>query len=470
METNSLPAQLAEIKAELPGMIALLEQRMPYVSALVTQESGYSLRIDPNHESIMEKSPRRGLVFSLFNGRYFQEWATDRLEKDYLWQKVRELRRRCEEYPRFESRFCIEPGERMERHFESVCQIDPDTISLSDMVGACLDLIEQVRAIDRHIVKVNVLYNDGKEHKIFVNRQRCLSSTQTICTILLVAIGSKHGTTQANSIGSGGLQGFEAIKFNQVDIQEMVDDLNLLFESKPLEPGLYDAVSMPEVSGIIAHEAFGHGVETDMFVKGRAKAADYLGKRVASSLVDMYDDPSLTGQMGSYFFDDEGWLAAPTRIIEQGILKQGLTDLRSATVLDLPRTANGRRESFERKVYARMSNTFFGQGTTSVEEMIAGVDRGILLKKSSSGMEDPKGWGIQVTVNLAREIKAGKLTSKIFAPVTLTGYMPDLLNSISQVGPRLGFMGVGGMCGKGHKEMVRISAGGPHLRFQARLG
>mgnify|MGYP000913835113 FL=1 len=106
----------------------------------------------------------------------------------------------------------------------------------------------------------------------------------------------------------------------------------------------------------------------------------------------------------------------------------------------------------------------------SIESMIESVDDGLYLKKSSSGMEDPKGWGIQVGINLAQQIRHGRLTNKTFAPSTITGFVPDVLSSISMVGDTLGFMGDGGHCGKGHKEMVRVTAGGPALKFKARLG
>ena len=292
----------------------------------------------------------------------------------------------------------------------------------------------------------------------------------TTCTVHLVVVGAQNGSVKMNFIGSGGVAGFEVTQLPEEGMQEMVDDLNLLFESKPLPPGVYDVISSPQVSGILAHEAFGHGVEADMFVKERALAAHFMNRPVASHLVSMVDDPSMPGLNGHYFFDDEGQMASPTMIIEKGTLRRALTDLRSATVLNMPRSANGRRESFERKVYSRMSNTFFATGDTSFEEMLASLDDGLYLKKSSSGMEDPKGWGIQVGINLAREVKNGRFTEKIYSPMTMTGYIPDLLNSITQVGDTLGFMGGGGSCGKGHKEMVRVSAGGPHLRFKVRLG
>jgi TldD protein len=183
----------------------------------------------------------------------------------------------------------------------------------------------------------------------------------------------------------------------------------------------------------------------------------------------MFDDPTLSGQAASYFFDHEGHLATPTQIIKRGILVHPLTDLNSALHLNVARTANGRRESYAHKSYARMSNTFFGAGQDEVEDMISSISFGFLLDRPSNGMEDPKGWGIQLEGFMAREIKNGKLTGKVFSPVIVTGYVPDLLHSIGMVGKHIHISGLG-MCGKGHKEWVKVTDGGPHLKLKARLG
>ena len=224
----------------------------------------------------------------------------------------------------------------------------------------------------------------------------------------------------------------------------------------------------PEFAGIFAHEAFGHGMETDMFLKKRARGEDYLDLPVASPLVNMFDSPGLPGQAASFFFDHEGEPATETQIIEKGILKRGLTDLNSAMRLGLVRSANGRRESFERKVYARMTNTYFCPGEDTFEAMVNSVENGFFLEHPSNGMEDPKGWGIQLEGYYAEEIKNGRLTGKVFTPVIITGYVPDLLQSITMVGNAVEISGLG-MCGKGHKEWVKVTDGGPFLKLQARL-
>ena len=147
-------------------------------------------------------------------------------------------------------------------------------------------------------------------------------------------------------------------------------------------------------------------------------------------------------------------MAAPTQIVESGVFRRGITDRYSATVLEIPRSANGRRQDYSRKAYARMSNTFFGPGTSTLEEMIAQVDHGIFLD--------------QVTCHYGHEIKGGKITDRMFAPVGIAGYVPDVLQSITAVSNKVGMDG--GTCGKGHKEYVPVASGGPYLLMTARLG
>jgi TldD protein len=136
--------------------------------------------------------------------------------------------------------------------------------------------------------------------------------------------------------------------------------------------------------------------------------------------------------------------------------------------LGLERSANGRRESFERKVYARMTNTYFEPGMDTFEKMVESIEHGYYLDHPSNGMEDPKGWGIQLEGFYAEAIINGKLSGQIFTPVIVTGYVPELLQSVSMVGDTLEISGLG-FCGKGHKEWVKVTDGGPYLKLKARL-
>jgi TldD protein len=117
-----------------------------------------------------------------------------------------------------------------------------------------------------------------------------------------------------------------------------------------------------------------------------------------------------------------------------------------------------------------MTNTFFAPGKDKLSDMIQSVKYGYLLENYKSGMEDPKNWGIQCMISKGREIKNGKLTGKIVAPVLMTGYVPDVLKSITAVSDDALYLSGSGHCGKGYKEWMKTSIGGTYIKLTGRLG
>ena len=116
-----------------------------------------------------------------------------------------------------------------------------------------------------------------------------------------------------------------------------------------------------------------------------------------------------------------------------------------------------------------MTNTFFEKGTDKLADMIASIDHGYMLFNTNNGMEDPKNWAIQCVAEYGIEIVDGKLTENYVSPVVMSGYVPDLLKSISMISKNCKIVGAG-MCGKGYKEWVRVSDGGPNVKARAKLG
>ncbi len=84
-------------------------------------------------------------------------------------------------------------------------------------------------------------------------------------------------------------------------------------------------------------------------------------------------------------------------------------------------------------------------------------------------MEDPKNWGIQLVVLIGREIVEGKLTGRVVSPVVCSGYVPAVLSDITMLSSDFELFG-SGYCGKGYKEFVKVSAGGPYVKTKMRLG
>jgi TldD protein len=464
----SVAAALHERFGFLEEVVRGMERRVPYASALVQTRAGLRLNLQDAEQTVNRLDPQEGVVLTASDGHLLQEASSDQLDPDTIRALADELvetvaaRQPVDGEPSFE----IQVDPTALGDFATTLREDPRALSLAHKLDRFESLRLRLRGFDQRSVQASCRYAESELQQVFANRAG-LATQQIrrihIALVLFVSDGSRQEYTFMLRAGSGGL---ENIEVDDATLQATSDTAVELLSSTPVPPGTYDVVTDQGTSGVIAHEAFGHGMETDMFLKERARGAEFIGQKIGSDLVTIVDDPSLPGAYGSYFVDDEGQPATRTEIMNDGVLLRGITDLYSATRLGLARSANGRRESVQRKAYARMSNTFFEPGGTTVPELLDGLD-GVYLCRTENGMEDPKGWGMQIWTRYGREYRGGKPTGRIFSPVAITGYVPDVLRDVSAVANDFGTDG--GSCGKGWKEIVPVSSGGPHLKTRCTL-
>ena len=461
-------------KPALKKLIAALRERYPYASVLATDEHFRSWRVSRNGITISsEGDGGYGFVIRVFDETGCAEYSINAFSEEMIPKIAAEMERRLEAERRALPEgitpmpTAIPDDSPAVLKKEAKYEIDP--MDVGD--EAILDLIRRIREKGMQAENIldiacNVTY--CAERKLFLSEHRDLDETHMWTNAGVGAFGSRGEEVKDSYQGYSMLGGAELLKEVENDVDEVTRRLNDLLQSEPMIPGEYECVCDPEVTGMIVHEAFGHGVEMDMFVKDRAQAKQFIGEYVASPLVTMHDG-SAVDECATWAFDDEGTLTGDTVIIDKGVLRRGMCDALSAMRLGTKPTGNGRRESYERKAYTRMTNTYFESGDATKEEMIASIKYGFLLEEPTSGMEDPKNWGIQCMVNVAREIRDGKLTGRIFSPIVLTGYVPDLLKSVSMMGGKVELAG-GGYCGKGYKEWVKVSDGGAYMKARIRLG
>jgi TldD protein len=453
-----------ELRTLVQDILKDAEKKFPYAVASIFRNRGSEINLEKKEERLSSARSKFGFVLSLFNGEYFEEFATDNLEKNHITKFCRSA---IDEIAVKDIKYEITSDSCGNRSFKTEERVDPDSLSISEKIDIFRHRRAQILA-GKNVINCRIVYSDELSNKEIINSRGILTEELRHIAHSLLVYVSNGRVLKYDYLSVGGTGGFELTRISENDIDQLIANANRLLEAEKIQPDVYDIVATPEISGLIAHEAFGHGVETDMYLKDRARSREYLGKVIASPLVSIVDDPTLQGGYGSYFIDDEGFQAQPTYIIKKGRFVQGLTNRYASSVLNLPPTANGRRESFARKVYTRMSNTFFEPGTTTPSEIIGSVANGIYLIKGLSGMEDPKGWGIQVLVLYGKEIRKGKLTGRIFSPLGITGFVPELLSNISMVGND--FKVDLGICGKGYKEYIPVSSGGPHIKTRVRIG
>lgn len=471
-------AYLTSIAPGIKKLIDLLGNDYEYVSALATDSPGFAVRVSRHGTSVGGKTmtTERGIVLRLYKDKKYSEYSMNRFDPDAPEKAYEEIKAAMAAQEKilqatgtkvFETEVLAD--EPLTLFIEKETEQLPEEADISALVSFLDKLTAECMEKDPEMVECMSIAQSTHISKMFLTKNRDLRQSYVYSEGMIAAVLSREGHTEDSYKGVSGLAGPEIFSQLEDIAPDAVKQAQELLNAERIVPGEYEVITSPEVTGLIAHEAFGHGVEMDQFVKNRALGKEYIDKRVGSDLVTMHEGALCAENVTSYAFDDEGVLAGDVTEIENGILKTGICDALSALRLGTQPTGNGKRENFEHKAYTRMTNTIFDSGDSSVEDMIASVKFGYLLEGMKSGMEDPKHWGIQCIITMGREIKDGKLTGKVVSPVLMTGYVPDLLGNISMLSGDREVFGNGG-CGKGHKEWVKVSDGGPYMKTKALLG
>src|SRR5258706_3938561 len=343
LERHASP--MAETLAEsVRELVAELEARFPYAAALLTGATGTQITDDGREQSASEVDPSRGIVFTVYDGSAFAEYSTSDLTPEHLAAGVRgwagELSPRPSGPPLASERDAP-PTTAEPRVFGVAMEVDPAAVPLQDKLVLLRDVQQRAQALDTRIVQARIGYTDNTYESTYIGRGRFLDQHVTRTRLFLVIAVSDGGQVRYDYLNRGGTVGFELTRISDGDLARTVETAVRLLTAERIEPGEYDIVADNAISGVIAHESFGHGVELDLYPKGRARSAHYLDQQVAAAGLNMYDDPSVAGGYGSYFFDDEGELARSTQILRDGVFVRAIIDFPSSSFRAGLQTADG---------------------------------------------------------------------------------------------------------------------------------
>ena len=223
--------------------------------------------------------------------------------------------------------------------------------------------------------------------------------------------------------------------------------------------GFLPVVLAPGDSGVLIHEAVGHGLEADFNRKRLSNFTGRIGERVASPLCTVVDDGTIPRLHGTINVDDEGRAAQRNVLIENGILRGYLHDWISARHFGVSPSGNGRRQDFREVPMPRMTTTFLLAGDSTPDEIVRAVDRGIYCCSFSGGQVNISTGDYVFSTEEAYLIEGGRVTAPI-RTTNLIGNGPDSLTRVTMVGHDLGLDQGAGMCGK-NGQFVPVSDGLP---------
>lgn len=335
---------------------------------------------------------------------------------------------------------------------------------------ALLQRIDQAtRALDARIQQVTVSLAGVWEHVLVAAMDGSLAAdVRPLVRFSVSVIVEQNGRRERGSHGGGGRTGYRyflekdrAMSYAREAVRQALVNL----EAMPAPAGTLPVVLGSGWSGVLLHEAVGHGLEGDFNRKGSSAYSGKVGQPVASSLCTIVDDGTLADRRGSLSVDDEGTKTQCTVLIERGVLKGYMQDKLNARLMGVAPTGNGRRESYASLPLPRMTNTYMLAGQSDPQEIIASVKKGIYCASLGGGQVDITSGKFVFSTSEAYLIEDGKITAPVKG-ATLIGNGPEVMTRVSMVGNDLSLDSGVGTCGK-DGQSVPVGVGQPTLKIDA---
>ena len=229
-----------------------------------------------------------------------------------------------------------------------------------------------------------------------------------------------------------------------------------------VEAGQKPVIMANKFGGVIFHEACGHLLETTQIERGTSPFSEKKGEKIANSSVTAIDEGITEKAFGTISIDDEGMEPQRTTLIENGILRNFLSDRAGSLRTGHPRTGSGRRQSHSFPAASRMRNTFIAAGKYHPNQLIESVDDGLYCKSMGGGSVGPTGQ-FNFAVEEGYLIKNGKLTKPVKG-ATLIGEAKEVLPKISMCANDLEL--APGFCGS-VSGSINVTVGQPHIKVDS---
>ena len=348
-------------------------------------------------------------------------------------------------------------------------KISYDSVPMEQQIALLKEASKEALEYDSRIVKVDVRYNfNTQEVTIYNSDGKIVKDSRTRGRCYIMSIAAKPGAMQTGGKGPGAQRGFEF--FNEfINLKEIARDCSrtaiTMLDAEDCPSGEMPVIIDNGFGGVIFHEACGHGLEASSVSKNLSIFSGKKGKKVASDIVNAYDDGTIDGAWGSGNFDDEGNPTQRNQLIKNGVLVSYLVDNFNGRAMNEKGNGACRRQSYKYQPTSRMSNTFIGNGTSTKEEIIKATQFGLYAKSLGGGSVNPATGDFNFAVNEGYLVENGKITKPVKG-ATLIGNGGSILFNIDMIANNL--LREQGMCGASSGS-IPADVGQPTIRVKSIL-
>lgn len=342
---------------------------------------------------------------------------------------------------------CNQKIDKLKNLFQIAYEIDPRTFKVLCSFTSSFQKVDIIRKDGRHVTDERPLVKISFQ----------------------VYLMNKEGRMEVGRTTFGGRDHFSSFLSNDnyqevisYRLKKAIKEASICMEAEPGPAGEMEVVLANGWTGVLLHEAVGHGLEGDGNRKGNSAFSGRIGEQVANKGITVVDDGTIEKRRGSINVDDEGNVSGKNILIKDGILQGYMQDEMNARLMGHKVTGNGRREDYRYVPLPRMTNTYMENGNHTREEMLESVKRGIYSEDFGGGQVDITSGDFVFNSSVAYYVEDGKIVKPIKG-ATIIGNGPDVLNKISMIGNDLELDEGTGVCGK-YSQWVPVGLGIPSVK------
>jgi PmbA protein len=396
----------------------------------------------------------RGLIDGKMGYSYTEKLDEDSIE--LLLSEARENAALIEAEEQDELFGGSESYQQVETYSETLAATSPDRL-----IEAALNLEKYALEVDPRIQMVNYLGVSNNESELTIINTKGLDvqSKNTIAVAYVSAV-AKEGEDTATSIDlKYTVQDFSNIDAKQIATTAATEALTKL-NAQPIESDNYTVILRNDAAADLLN-CFPSIFSGDAVEKGMSRLQGKLGEQVVGSNITIVDDPFLPGAPGNVAFDSEGSATARHELIKEGKLLTFLHNRKSAKKAGVESTGNAFKGSYRSTVSIQPNNLFIEPGNESLDDLIAGTERGMLIVELHGLHAGHNAVSGDFSLScIGYLIENGKVVRPV-NQITVSGNFFELLNNVEALGNDLQFSGVSrGACGSPSLKIKSLAISG----------
>jgi TldD protein len=364
---------------------------------------------------------------------------------------------------------------------EEQVKTDPLSVPITKKISILLDA-DKLMNLQGIILRKGGMYF-SKEWKTFASSEGAYLELERVISnagISAIATDGKDVQTRSYPSSFGGDYQRKGFEFNEeVKLLEnawrIANEAIQLLSAKPCPSGKMDIILESSQLALQIHESCGHPTELDRVLGEEASFAgtsfltpDKLGKfKYGSDIVNIVADATAPFAIGGFAYDDEGIKAKKIYLVKNGEFVGYLNSRETSKKLGLEPMGAMRAESWNRAPIIRMTSINLEPSDKAFEELVSGVNDGVLMATNKSWSIDQKRLNFQFGTEIGWEIRNGKLQDMVKNP-TYSGITYEFWRNCDGIGNN-DYYHIWGLpnCGKGEPmQVMQVSHGASYGRFR----